>query len=71
MHINYKYLLFVILVVLEEIYQAGKQVNLWKIEQCVVNINSAVIKLEELGFFLMMITHITLVTSILLTGVMD
>ena len=40
--------LFVILVVLEEIYQAGKQINLWKIEECVVNIDSAVIKLEEL-----------------------
>ena len=34
--------------ILEEIHQASKQVNLRQVEESVVNIDSAVIKLEEL-----------------------
>ena len=33
---------------LEEIYQASKKVNLWQVEECVVDEDSAVIKLDEL-----------------------
>ena len=45
-------LLFVVLLVLEEIYQASKQVNLWQIKESVVHEDSAVIKFDKLVWIL-------------------
>ena len=41
-------LLFVVLLVLEEIDQASQQVNLWQIKESVVHKDSAVIKFDKL-----------------------
>ena len=41
-------LLFVVLVVLEEIYQARQQVNLWQVEERIVHKDSADIKFDKL-----------------------
>ena len=41
-------LLLVVLLVLEEIYQASQQVDLWQVKESVVHKDSAVIKFDEL-----------------------
>ena len=45
-------LLIVVLLVLEEIYQASKQVNLWQVKESVVHEDSAVIKFDKLVWIL-------------------
>ena len=45
-------LLFVVMVVLKEIYQASQQVNLWQVKESVVHKDSAVIKFDKLVWIL-------------------
>ena len=40
-------LLFVVMVVLKEIYQASQQVNLWQVKESVVHKDSVVIKFDK------------------------
>ena len=46
-------LLFVVLLVLEEIYQASQQVDLWQVKESVVHKDSAVIKFDELVWIIL------------------